>query len=843
MLALKLNKKRMAALLVAVALLVPMWPAARAETTIDPPAQGEPGVPSTPEDPSVPATPEGGDELENTTPDNEVTTTPDTPETPPLAVPLDSRVDTPNDTLLVTQATPDQAPNIHLESNLVLDALGNPNGFVELAVKVTTSPGETMRSLSLSVQYSDLLTPVDWTTGGDVTLGLGNFSTHIPAKHSDRVTGAAAYGGGTDRYLYIEAESIEPAALTNGIVAVVRFRYDVSTTPLLYQGNEIVKVTNVGSGYNPDDPTTATTASVGDLFPLVPDAVAATEPRAMQAVWYESADNSFYYVNGYDGTAANEDTVTIPVNGVDTSFQKPKTAGNSVLAVRADKDPTTGTPADYYSYLSNLIPSGNITTTQVSQPSYDQSGGGITLDDVATVVFFDWDDTFLGATAVARGIDNRQTINDFVKNLMIHPDLKSNTNYSSLDRKDTYRGEYPCENPTTGVKFPDDHATQPGKNYPLTNKLDYAFYKKVVEVKNGVPTVTAASDATYPYIHGWQPVTPQNLSDTWTALESNQAVASVDFKKITEDVVYVKALYEPGTTLNYGTTISGAFLSYYSISGLQFGRIGAASTVAGDYTSTFSVRRMNQDGYGTTRRKEVIIRQELTLGGSRVFLKNSTDNGEYISVTTVLPRTAESFSIVVVDEKESSLSYTIKNNYSTLYTFYPLKAGTHPESGSGFITEGTLGFILEAALGQGEAVKVGETYGDWENNVSSSPELTVDLPFTDEIADIRNQTSASTAARRTNVAKNRILLYIAGRGISKLSVDDVRNAITMNTGSGLTYTTTAAYLGFRVDTVQRAFAINNFVPLTSQEIIALCNELTAANRALSEAEIRVVLGL
>lgn len=102
-----------------------------------------------------------------------------------------------------------------------------------------------------------------------------------------------------------------------------------------------------------------------------------------------------------------------------------------------------------------------------------------------------------------------ESVNDYVKEKFIHPDLQTNTNYSSKERTDNYRGEYPHAGPnSTDPTTPGGTGTVTnGSDYPLTNKLEYCFAGKTIH-----------ADA--PYAGGWTKVSASNMSDTWTALDN-----------------------------------------------------------------------------------------------------------------------------------------------------------------------------------------------------------------------------------------------------------------------------------------------------------------------------------
>ena len=57
--------------------------------------------------------------------------------------------------------------------------------------------------------------------------------------------------------------------------------------------------------------------------------------------------------------------------------------------------------------------------------------GGLSLNDIYVTMFYDWDDSLIGTLTCGVGEDATESVNDYVKEKFIHPDLQTNTNYSS----------------------------------------------------------------------------------------------------------------------------------------------------------------------------------------------------------------------------------------------------------------------------------------------------------------------------------------------------------------------------------------------------------------------------
>lgn len=272
--------------------------------------------------------------------------------------------------------------------------------------------------------------------------------------------------------------------------------------------------------------------------------------------------------------------------------------------------------------------------------------GGLSLNDIYVTMFYDWDDSLIGTLTCGVGEDATESVNDYVKEKFIHPDLQTNTNYSSKERTDNYRGEYPHAGPnSTDPTTPGGTGTVTnGSDYPLTNKLEYCFAGKTIH-----------ADA--PYAGGWTKVSASNMSDTWTALnnattfdlmpelgadgnpvDSSQTkpdMESFDFSDVTTDdidggTLVVKAVYTPGTLLN------GNDSSYYSAIGpITYDAIGALTN--GVYSIKFNYRRINDKGYGVTRIKEAKIRMALMQEGasSDTYMSVDVENSDNFRVEMI----------------------------------------------------------------------------------------------------------------------------------------------------------------------------------------------------------------
>ena len=566
----------------------------------------------------------------------------------------------------VSSPVSDNRPAVVIEGNAVVDSNGQPTGFFELSMKVRTkfyldaegnlvdsaSAVETLdhpfRSAAVALRYdAELLTPVSWSytpedyaadvpgldVSGANTLKPAYMETKKPdsgvsatAKVESYTASDANNSGRPTAQLVLSAEAGGTAVSyeQETAVCVVRFKYDLDRVTM-----------RAGDNYVFLRPAATPTGADGKKFCVVwfaEDAVAA-KSSAGQSVWYQGtksmaetaqADRTYfyYYLDAPAMTAAGT----------------PKTDGGMVF---------TGSPVkDYTSNLLSLQETGDpampgkVQFKLVNMPSY--ASGGVNMANMATILFYDWDDALLGVLTVEKG-DARAAVNAYVEEKMIYPDLWASKHagdaayMESLDRAYTYRGTYPAEGPSGSTTVTD------GDKYALTNKLDYAFYRRPTELVEPAPTdpegtaaywevaSNASSEEAYPYVNGWAVVADiKDIENVWTTFgvgelkDVNPAAASgryttagtaanyfklEDFSNLTPGIHYVKACYEPGTDLLKDF--------YYSVvSGPTYQRYGYnASTNEGTYSIQYQYARAykNTDGWhGVNRARDPAVQVKVT---------------------------------------------------------------------------------------------------------------------------------------------------------------------------------------------------------------------------------------
>ena len=277
----------------------------------------------------------------------------------------------------------------------------------------------------------------------------------------------------------------------------------------------------------------------------------AARTRVNQTAWVHMVDDDgavtardtyfYYYLGSEDNQNDGQETLQVVVGGAPTAVPGitiPKTSGEKVLTEGTQENPVPApapSPAPTqagYTYFRNLLRLKDQTMVLelVNAETFKKPSGG---GGGNMILFYDWDDRLIGSLAVDKG-DVRAEVEAYIEENLVHPDLRPDSAFMknaagtgtdlskvvSLQRDYTYRGKYAY---TVGGNDAALGVTD-GKEYPLTNKLDYVFTKRVnttltqVDAATGDtvryvhpyslddavnldPTVTDA--ALYPYVYGW----------------------------------------------------------------------------------------------------------------------------------------------------------------------------------------------------------------------------------------------------------------------------------------------------------------------------------------------------
>ena len=577
--------------------------------------------------------------------------------------------------------------------------------------------------------------------------GSSTASVRLDTAKPDEINNATAVieevAGGSDALLTLSANTTHNARVvyeTPTPVVVVRFAYDMKRFTHLDVTNscdfwldlDVNDRAGADMGKTPLTYLGGRDTSTTPMFKASDAQVANSSVH--QSVWYaqntitdgtgQKLTEFYYYLGAHlkdtgTGLISSHETTPRTYSVYDPAQKKvwdqqllaPQTAGAVVLANRSDDWATTGDPETNtdYSFFQNLLTleEKSLRLTLVNAETYRKPTGGI---GGAQILFYDWDDSLIGALVVDPEGDARAAVNEYIEKTLIHPDLRTGDKIAaaadltalqadqdyvdrvdSLNREFTYRGDYSYkvgQDTDDTLKRPATHK-EPGEDYPLTNKLDYALYRRVTTQTETLDPGTGLNTRyystapvsegptpgdpdydgyLYPYVYGWaiveddtQDVTKKNwilrkdsikTEDVWTTfgvgeladLDPSAAVqgqftdpadgSSKDYTyAVTEkdaawylrfadfsamenmlregqDVLIVKAVYEPGTDLlpdNHYTVVDGSLhVERYSY---------AASTEESVYSFQYQYRRANNPSsywQGVKRTREPAVQTGYT---------------------------------------------------------------------------------------------------------------------------------------------------------------------------------------------------------------------------------------
>lgn len=555
---------------------------------------------------------------------------------------------------LLPTVSADEVTAAKPEITVVAKRITGEDNYMEISLEVNgdyedySSVGAVLQydpSLIVPTTWDDEATAVDmsesttWATRRALpTLGKDTWTTHTALTYIESKTDTATHQTIKTGYLYLGAEY--PGVVPNNAT-------DPSATA---------------------DPSATPTPTRTPTVTPTPDPKATPDPDQHQnpvvVARFTYADENAkkkiedQWTSAWDNDWTQNKVLTIASD--DISSTSPAQFGFTIY--KADFS-MKGYQYDYTdSVLETSEQAANKDIEIVLGQGKSAKSGGLSLNDIYVTMFYDWDDSLIGTLTCGVGEDATESVNDYVKEKFIHPDLQTNTNYSSKERTDNYRGEYPHAGPnsTDPTKPGGTGTVTNGSDYPLTNKLEYCFAGKTIH-----------ADA--PYAGGWTKVSASNMSDTWTALDnattfdlmpelgadgnpvdSSQTkpdMESFDFSNVTTDdidggTLMVKAVYTPGTWLNKN------YNELYS----AIGPITYNQVKTGVYSAEFEYRRINALGYGVTKVKKLSVQMDLQQVGASdsTSLEVKLDNGEIIPV------------ILTPTSAVNTVGYTLKNtsNYN-----------------------------------------------------------------------------------------------------------------------------------------------------------------------------------
>lgn len=369
-----------------------------------------------------------------------------------------------------TRAQEANKPTIVLEANAVVDAYCKLTGEMDFSIYVTTNGTKMFSSVSLVMGYGPELTPCD--TDGNPLPIEGEKDVTMPTISQAEFTSSAyvvpSTGGGGHLYMSISTTDMPRKMAGSAPLSLVKFKYDATKLSPWMEDEK--------NGPHWIDNKTPGGPSLLWL---------AKTTEADRAPWgcrllYASGDNLYY------SSDATEEEVkgylTVAPEGDFESNRLSYSDDNSV-------------PQDQNTF--------NIRTRLVNEATHARPE-----DDESPIIimFYGNYDELIGVLSVPADEDARPLVNEYVKNTMVHPDLRDVKNVSSLKREDTYRGAY------------DGRNTTDGSEYPLTNVFDYVFMKRPMRIinentweqkkdENG----NALWDDAYPWAYGWSVVPDPNF--------------------------------------------------------------------------------------------------------------------------------------------------------------------------------------------------------------------------------------------------------------------------------------------------------------------------------------------
>lgn len=418
----------------------------------------------------------------------------------------------------------------------------------------------------------------------------------------------------------------------------------------------------------------------------------AAATQADQTVWVHmgtndaSAPDTFFYYYLAAETDPATDTGDVKIYDKATGTTQtvknvalPDTAGFKVLTQGTERNPAA-TPTADYTYFRNLLSLGEETLVVklVNEPTFKRPANA--NDNI--ILFYDWDDTLIGTLAVGKG-DVRAEVEAYIEENLVHPDLRPGSTFmddgagntdlgkvTSLQRDYTYRGKYAYtvggDDATLGVSD--------GKEYPLTNKLDYVFTKRVntilTQEENGEkvqyvhpyalndpaldPTVRDNDAAEFPYVYGWAVV-----EDTRAFNGKKDAAGTQGPWKVMHDA---EKLEDTWTTIGVGElTSSKPTNALNTVAAVDPGAVRTAPVFLQDADPAWTDGTLGDD-------------YAYTISGENSYLRFA----DFSDITAELERYEGKNTLIVKAVYEEGESLALGNNYTLVtepaYTKWNTKA-------------------------------------------------------------------------------------------------------------------------------------------------------------------------
>jgi hypothetical protein len=559
---------------------------------------------------------------------------------------------------------------------------------LELKLNVGLTNNEKFKSVGTVLQFDNtVLELIPWEnyvaydfTGATSWDSAKVIGTKSPDEHAGGV--ATAYKEGNKTYLYLSAETVNgqvlPRTNTEGDAVVepvvaVRFKYAQS------KSKEDVKLGVASDG----------------TIQFATDTVAFAS-TAQHSILYHN-DTDFYYYNPL--TKDNSGNV---VADATVSADKKLTV-NMIEAFPAVKDG------------SSIVPSKTGTP----------------------VVFYDWDNTLLGAIVLADGEKPEDKIKEFEDGLKAT--LADGTLYSPDQGK-----------PLTNKK---GYTFEGWIDYSAVDENGYEVYTNFGAVVNVKSNMTMADDLVKPTLYNFA-----------------QGASSMTVKAVYGTNADMEPLRNPADVTDRNYTITPE--AY-----LQFG-------TTTNYQITVKIKRENSKGQGVPRVRELGLRTALTIRGSgeKVFLLQTLDNKDEISASVAVNGQVEVAEMQVIDLCDraalggTSAWATASTGRSANLTETP----TTEEAHGGFVFKSTVGYIndqLKMAYELNDTVEsMGSTKPTSGASVSTNQFSAADL----SVSTVAGETG-SVLLKRRKALGNMYAMYISLPEKRNLTWDELQEAITRGT--------------------------------------------------------------
>lgn len=640
------------------------------------------------------------------------------------------------------------------------------NEFFELSLKV--EPGaEGFLSAGAVLEYdTSLLQVVDWS-GNVIDLSQSTNwikAMPVPAVGPTQLTGrrAMAYQdtteGVTRAYISLVAEAPQSTALTEEMQNVinVRFRYtDDAAKEKIFKDYGIQPSATPEVSPLPSVEPTAEPAPV-DEPEASPEASTAPEPTGTPApAGAEFAAEKVFTLAPDDIAAASEVNQSIWYQADD----------ENTVYYYTTADPADSSLGAHYGTLLTARPAFALTKGE----SVNSGSGGMTLDQVQVLQFYDWDETFLGARAISASSSNTEVAG------VVESFAKLN-----------YDGEYKVDNSTNEDRYVENDEKV------LTNKKGYNF-------------------------GGWVEVTPQTLNTTFTAYATEEEInaAVKDFKKdkltVSGGAAYIKAAYVGNEKLDSG--VAGNIAAFYTYSNFTYDKIDNKT-----FAVQFDVKRENSVNQGVTRLKKPVVSVIIKVSGESVYVMSEMTGKDEERVEVVVPKNAEEFSISIMDNGTGK-SYLLTKAVSLLGELKP--KGVSPSlgvNGEGYVVEGTVVDFNNTMLEAIQSLEEGKRLTAWTLLAAAVfQDMNMDAAVNSQNIGSQNP----TAAILSGIARNKLMFYSVANGKKTLNYQEMIDAINMQTGDKISNPSNAqfvTYLQPKVESIYNESQMNHGGSMTAKQL-------------------------